>query len=60
MDTNKDGFVDKYELKSMLEKLGQEATDEEVEELIACSDCDCDGKVSFEEFLKAATSDAQS
>ena len=56
MDENKDGQVTKDELKKLLSGLGEEVTDEVVNEMINIADTDGDGKVNFEEFCKAATS----
>ena len=57
MDANKDGVVTKDELKSLLKGLGEEVTDEVVDEMIAIADENGDGKIQFEEFVKAATSE---
>ena len=54
MDENKDGQVTKDELKKLLQGLGEEVTDEIVDEMINIADIDGDGKVNFEEFCKAA------
>ena len=56
MDTNKDGFVTKDELKNLLKGLGEDVTDEVVDEMIKIADENGDGKVEFNEFVKAATS----
>ena len=58
MDANNDGQVTKEELKSLLQGLGEEVTDEIVNEMISIADENGDGKVNFEEFCKAATSGA--
>ena len=57
MDANKDGVVTKDELKSLLKGLGEEVTDEVVDEMIKIADENGDGKIQFEEFCKAATSE---
>ena len=54
MDANKDGVVTKEELKSLLKGLGEEVTDEVVDEMIKIADENGDGKIQFEEFCKAA------
>ena len=56
MDANKDGQVTKEELKTLLSGLGEEVTDDVVDEMINIADDNGDGKVQFEEFVKAATS----
>ena len=58
MDENKDGVVTKDELKKLLQGLGEEVTDEIVDEMINIADENGDGKVQFDEFCKAATSGA--
>ncbi len=58
MDENKDGQVTKDELKKLLQGLGEEVTDEIVNEMISIADEDGDGKVNFTEFCKAASSGA--
>mgnify|MGYP003867409121 FL=1 len=57
MDANKDGVVTKDELKTLLKGLGEEVTDEVVDEMIKIADENGDGKIQFEEFCKAATSE---
>ena len=54
MDANKDGVVTKEELKNLLKGLGEDVTDEVVDEMIAIADTNNDGKVQFEEFCKAS------
>tara|TARA_B110000305_G_C18995060_1_gene427922 strand:- start:225 stop:452 length:228 start_codon:yes stop_codon:yes gene_type:complete len=55
MDANKDGVVTRDELKSLLKGLGEEVTDEIVDEMINIADSNNDGKIQFDEFCKAAT-----
>ena len=57
MDTNGDGVVTKEELKSLLKGLGEDVNDGVVDEMIAIADDNKDGKIQFEEFVKAATQD---
>ena len=52
MDANKDGVVTRDELKSLLKGLGEEVTDEIVDEMINIADSNNDGKIQFEEFCK--------
>ena len=54
MDANKDGVVTKEELKNLLKGLGEDVTDEVVDEKIAIADTNNDGKVQFEEFCQAS------
>ena len=55
MDANGDGVVTKDELKTLLKGLGEDVTDEVVDEMIKLADSDGDGKVNFDEFCKAAS-----
>ena len=55
MDANKDGVVTKEELTNLLKGLGEDVTDEVVDEMIKIADDNGDGKIQFEEFVKAAT-----
>ena len=55
MDANKDGVVTKDELKTLLKGLGEDVTDDVVDEMIKIADENNDGKIEFEEFVKAAT-----
>ena len=57
MDANGDGVVTKEELRTLLKGLGEEVTDEVVDEMIAIADENGDGKVDFEEFVKAAANE---
>ena len=45
MDANKDGVVTKDELKTLLKGLGEDVTDEVVDEMINIADENGDGKV---------------
>ena len=54
MDANKDGFVTKDELKNLLKGLGEDVTDEVVDEMISIADANGDGKVEFDEFCNAS------
>ena len=58
MDANKDGVVTKDELRTLLKGLGEDVTDEVVDEMINIADENGDGKVQFDEFVKAATTGA--
>ena len=55
MDANKDGVVTKEELTTLLKGLGEDVTDDVVDEMIKIADENGDGKIQFEEFVKAAT-----
>ena len=49
-DTDNSGFIDEHELKAALEKAGGKYSDEEIKEMIASSDLNNDGLISFFEF----------
>mmetsp|Transcript_14653 Transcript_14653/g.16835 ORF Transcript_14653/g.16835 Transcript_14653/m.16835 type:complete len:156 (-) Transcript_14653:240-707(-) len=51
-DTNESGAIDKEELKSALEKMGQNLTDEEVIRMIDEIDESNTGEIQFKDFLK--------
>lgn len=53
MDTNKDGVVSKEELKSLLQGLGDDIGN--IDDMILIADENGDGKIQFEEFIKAVT-----
>ena len=54
MDANNDGYVTKDELKAMLSSLGEPVDDAVVDEMMAVADVNGDGKVDFEEFVRAS------
>ena len=55
MDTYGDGQVTKEELKALLSTLGESVDDAVIDEMIKIADVNGDGKVDFNEFVKAAT-----
>ena len=46
------GFLNEADLRSVLEKMGESVTDEELTVLIKEMDIDGDGKISFDEFQR--------
>jgi len=52
IDFNGNGFISPAELKILLEKLGEKATNEELDDMIKSADVDGDGYLSFEEWTK--------
>ena len=58
MDTNKDGVVTRDELTTLLKNLGENVSDDVVDEMIKIADDNGDGKIQFDEFVKAASSGA--
>ena len=57
MDTNGDGVVTKEELTKLLQGLGEEVGPDVVDEMISIADENGDGKIQFDEFVKAATAE---
>jgi len=51
-DRDKSGSVSASELKHVMNNLGEQVTDEEVEEMIKAADADGDGELSFDDFLQ--------
>lgn len=51
-DRDGSGYISSQELKQVLENLGESLTYEEVDEMMKEADLDCDGQVSFDEFVK--------
>ena len=49
------GYVGAAEIKFVLDALGEDVTDEEIDEMIRLIDIDGDGQVSFKEFFKMAS-----
>ena len=54
-DTNKDGLVQKDELKNLIKKQNWEQSEEFLNELMTFIDENGDGAVDFSEFCKAMT-----
>jgi len=54
-DLDKNGFVGAAELRHVLVNIGENVTDEEVDEMIRMCDKDGDGQVSYEEFYRMVT-----
>ena len=52
IDNNKDGQLDDDELKKVMSALGQECTEEEIQELIEVADDLGTGRINFPQFLK--------
>merc|ERR1719379_1938607 len=51
-DRDKSGAVSASELKHVMCNLGEQVTNEEVEDMIREADADGDGELSFEDFLQ--------
>jgi len=52
VDTDNSGFIDKAELRAVLQKLGGDVSEEEVEKCYAELDENDDGQIDFEEFSR--------
>ena len=59
MDVNKDGVITPDEIRTLLTGLGEEVTDDIINEMIKLSDANGDGKIDFEEFCKASIEKAR-
>ena len=51
-DKNGDGYLSHDEVKDAMLKLGEEFTDNEIEDLIRTADLDQDGEVNYREFKR--------
>ena len=53
IDVNKDGYLSKEEFGTMLKSLNDNISEEEIEKMMNVVDENGDGKIQFEEFVKA-------
>ncbi|CAD6187558.1 unnamed protein product [Caenorhabditis auriculariae] len=53
-DINGDGFIQRNELKAVMQKMGQSPTDEELNAMFNSADRDNDGNIDFSEFILIA------
>ena len=51
-DKDKNGYINAHELRATMNDLGEELTQEEIEEIIKEGDLDNDGQVDYDEFTK--------
>ncbi|GMJ06659.1 calmodulin 1, TOUCH 1 [Hibiscus trionum] len=51
-DKDQNGFISAAELRHVMANLGENLTDEEVDEMIREADTDGDGQVNYEEFVR--------
>ncbi|VDO99385.1 unnamed protein product [Soboliphyme baturini] len=56
-DRNGDGYITKEELRHVMESLGEELTDEEMDMMLKAADKDGDNRVSFDEFKSMFAND---
>jgi hypothetical protein len=52
---NGNGYIGVAEIRFVLDALGEDVTDEEIDEMIRMLDVDGDGQVNFKEFYKMAS-----
>lgn len=52
---NGNGYIGAMEIRFVLDALGEDVTDEEIDEMIRMLDVDGDGQVNFKEFFKMAS-----
>jgi len=57
-DMSGNGFVSAAEIRFVLDALGENVTDEEIDEMVRLLDADGDGQVNFKEFFKMASGDS--
>ena len=55
-DRDGNGFISAAELRSVKNGLGENLTDEDVDEMIRDADIDGDGQINYEEFVKMMVS----
>ncbi|KAK7109679.1 calmodulin-like [Littorina saxatilis] len=55
LDSSGDGFLDRNELKTLLQKTGKKFTEKEVDAILKEADVNGDNKISFKEFVDACT-----
>jgi len=53
-DLNGDGYIQKNELRAVMEKMGQSPTEDELDAMFNAADQDRDGNIDFREFLTIA------
>lgn len=54
-DMNGNGYVGAAEIRFVMDALGENCTDQEIDEMIRLIDIDGDGQVNFKEFYKMAS-----
>ena len=52
-DQDKDGYITKNELRSVMESLGKQPSDEDLQDIINENDLDCDGTQSGNRMIDA-------
>ncbi|GFR63143.1 calmodulin [Elysia marginata] len=54
-DADNSGYLDKNELRKIMESCGHKYTEKEIQETLQKADTSGDGKISFDEFFNACT-----
>ncbi|NXY91894.1 CALMS protein, partial [Alcedo cyanopectus] len=54
-DKDGNGYISAAELRHVMTNLGEKLTDDEVDEMIKEADCNNDGQVNYEEFVRMMT-----
>lgn len=54
-DADKSGYLDKNELRKIMESSGHKFTEQEIQDILRKADKSGDGKISFDEFFDACT-----
>ncbi|KAI8335191.1 hypothetical protein BC941DRAFT_503914 [Chlamydoabsidia padenii] len=49
-DTNHDGFISRAELEKVMQKLGEDLTSQDIQDMMAEADTNKDGHIDFDEF----------
>ena len=51
-DVDGSGMIEIEDIKYALKLMGEPITDDEIKEILEIGDCDKDGSISYEEFMK--------
>mmetsp|Transcript_118925 Transcript_118925/g.237003 ORF Transcript_118925/g.237003 Transcript_118925/m.237003 type:complete len:155 (+) Transcript_118925:163-627(+) len=51
-DTDGSGYIGSGELHNVLLNIGEKFTEDQINEMVTLADVDCDGQISYEEFVK--------
>jgi calmodulin, striated muscle len=51
-DHDNNGHINREELRSALRMIGEKLTDKEIDKILSSIDCDKDGQISYQQFVK--------